>query len=73
MLLSVHTVNVSANVRAEVARARRTQQDVARAAGMSRGRWYARMRSPEDWTVDELRKVAAVLGVPLSALTGEDR
>ena len=41
-------------------------------AGITRGRWYARMNDPKDWTVDELRSIARVLDVPLDALIGED-
>lgn len=63
--------DASANVRAEVARAKLTQQEVALKAGITRGRWYARMRAPQDWTLEELRAVARVLNVPLSTLTGD--
>lgn len=64
---------VSRNVRAEIARAGRTQTSVASAIGVPRHHWQRRIRGVVDWRVGELFQIATVLGVPLSALTGEAR
>lgn len=58
----------SANVRAEVARAGRTQGAVAEEIGMTRSQWDRRMSGAVDWRAFELDRIADVLGVPLERL-----
>lgn len=64
-----NTPNYSANVRAEVARAGRTQQAVAETIGMTRPQWERRMRGAVDWRAFELDRIAEALSVPLERLT----
>jgi hypothetical protein len=59
----------SANVRAEVARAGRTQQAVFDAIGMTRSQWERRMRGDVDWRAIELHRIAEVLDIPVDRLT----
>lgn len=59
----------SANVRAEVARAGRTQGAVAEEIGMTRSQWDRRMSGAVDWRAFELDRIARALGVPLDRLT----
>lgn len=64
--------NIRGNIRAEVARAGRSQCDVAAAAGIPRSTWYLRMREPDGWTVGELQAIAGALNIPLQRLTSEE-
>lgn len=63
-------------IRQACAEAKRHQTDVATAAGLSWPQWMRRMSntptSRSRWTVDEVRRVADVLGVPVGELIGED-
>lgn len=66
--------DVSANVRAEVARARMStigviMQMSTYGAPMSRPKWQRRMDKPEMWSVKELTTLALILGIPLERLT----
>jgi hypothetical protein len=45
---------------------------VQKAAEITEGTWYARMRKPGSWRLAELRRVAAVLGVSVSALVADE-
>lgn len=68
------TIDYSANVRAEVARAGRTTTSVILAMQhMNRPKWMRRMAKPELWSVVELQQIAAVLGIPLERLTKDPR
>jgi predicted transcriptional regulator len=49
-----------------------TQTQLASHVGLSWRQWQARMSGEVDWRLDELRRVARVLDIPLSDLTGED-
>lgn len=62
---------ISANVRAEIARAGRTQRDIAEAIGLTYSQWQRRMSGTVKWRIDELQRIARHLSVPLPALTGE--
>lgn len=63
-------------IRKAVTAADRQQTEVATAAGFSWPQWTRRMSSKPTtrsrWTVDEVRRVADVLGVPLAQLIGDD-
>lgn len=65
------TTFVSANVRAEMARRRITQQQVAEALGLKQGSVSKRLNGRVPWDVNEVSTVADLLGVPVSALIGE--
>lgn len=58
----------SANVRAEVARAGKRQQDVARDVRMSWSQWERRVRGDVDWRAFELEAIARVLHIPVRRL-----
>jgi hypothetical protein len=62
----------SANVRAEIARAGRTQTAVARAVGMTWPTWQRRVSGDVPWKASELEAVAKEVGVPLSTLLGDE-
>jgi transcriptional regulator with XRE-family HTH domain len=60
------------SIRAEMARQGFTQRDLAGLLGMSQPTVSARMTGRKDFTVSEVRRIAAWLGVPLSRLIAED-
>jgi hypothetical protein len=64
---------ISANVRAEIARARTSQRQVQVSLAMSGTRWKRRMSHPDTWTIGELCAVAAELGIPVRQLLAQDR
>ena len=55
-------------IRAGLARKRKTQADLAQHMGMSRTGIYRRLEQNVDFTVTELNKVSDYLGVPLASL-----
>ena len=59
---------VAANIRAEAARRRKTQAQLAEAAGLSQFAISRRMREEFPFTLDEVQAIADFLGVPLSDL-----
>lgn len=59
---------VSGEVRACMARSRRTQGDLAEALGVSQPQVSARLAGRVDWSIDELAAVSTWLDVPLSEL-----
>ncbi len=61
---------VAASVRAEMARRRVTQSDVAKALGMKQTAVSRRLTGQVPFDVNELTAVAAFLGVPVAALLG---
>jgi transcriptional regulator with XRE-family HTH domain len=63
--------DISANIRAELGRQRRHGTKVADAIGMSRSAWRKRMEGIVAWRAEEIQRVAAELGVPVSRLFGE--
>ena len=63
----------AADLRAEIARAGRTQSSVYRALGWTDKRWKRRMDNPDTWTIGELRQVAGQLGIPVRQLLAQDR
>lgn len=62
---------MTATIRAEIARKGTTQTELASTIGMHRSKLSRRMTSG-GWRVDELRDIAAALGVPVSTLLGAD-
>lgn len=62
---------VAAEVRAEMARQRRTQTELAEHLDMSQQAVSRRMTGELAWDVDEITDIADWLGVPLAALMAE--
>ena len=62
--------NVTANIRAELARRGRTQGDLAEALGMHPMTISKRMTGQADWWIGEIPAAADWLGIPLAALFG---
>jgi hypothetical protein len=62
--------NYSANTRAEIARAGRTQASVRNdpRVGLTGPQWTRRMHGDVDWRAHELQAVADVLGVDVARL-----
>ena len=58
--------DVAANVRAEMARQRRRQSDLADHLGMARQNVSRRLLGRRPFDTDELAKVAEFLGVPIT-------
>ena len=65
------TPTVGDNVAAEMKRHRLSQAGLAQHLGISQAAVSSRLRGVTPWRVDELRVVADVLNVPMSALLGE--
>lgn len=65
------TPRVAANVRAEMARRRVSQESLAAALGMSQASVSRRLTNITPFTADELSKVAAHLDLPVAVLWGE--
>jgi hypothetical protein len=63
--------DLSANIRAEIARQRRTYKAVADAAGMDPRQFRRRCREEVEWSGTELIAVAAALDIPLERLARE--
>lgn len=59
---------VTANIRAEIARANLTQTHLAEALGLTQQSVSDRMRGRTPFTVDELLLVAALLNIPVTRL-----
>lgn len=66
MTESVLLSHVAAEVRAEMARQRKTQRDLAAALELSQAQVSDRLREKVAFDVRELEKVANWLGVPVS-------
>lgn len=62
---------IAANVRAEAARKRRTQADLAGLLGITQQAMSRRFHGHTPFTADEMAVIASDLGVPVSALIGE--
>lgn len=58
--------HVSSEIRAELARQRRPQRDIAELLGISVNQVSERVRGDVDWRVTELVQVAELLGVPVT-------
>lgn len=65
--------HVSAEIRAEMARQRLSQLELARRLRWSRAALSRRITGSTGWSLDEVEAVAGVLGVPLPALVGSSR
>ena len=63
--------DVVANVRAELARRRIRQTDVAQRLGVSRQNVAQRLNGSVDFRVGELISIADMLGITISELVGE--
>lgn len=69
----VTNADLSANIRVEIARQRRTYQSVADAAGIDGRAFRARCREEAHWTAVEIIAVAHALGMSVEKLaTGTD-
>ena len=67
----VHTVmqtHVVANIRAELARRGKTQEDLAEALGIARQNISQRLRNRVSFRIEELQAVADFLGIPIADL-----
>lgn len=62
------TAQVAANVRAEIARAGRTQTDVAERLHMTQSALSKRLNGRIPFDINEISAISAELGVPMSAL-----
>lgn len=60
--------HVAANVRAELGRADRTQDDLARELGWTPAFLNRRMKGHVDFTREEAQQIAAALEVPLNVI-----
>lgn len=58
-------------VRAELARARKTQQDAATVLGLSITAVHRRLNGDVEFTASELHRLAGWLGVPAATLLGD--
>lgn len=65
------TEAVSTEVRAHLARNRKTQRDLSEVLGISQPQISARMNGDIAWDVNELAAIADWFGVPVTALIGE--
>ncbi len=65
-----HAERVGANVRAEMARNKRTQATLADSIGMKQQALSRRLSGTTPFTVDELGRVADVLGTSIVQLVG---
>lgn len=70
-MITTPAERVAAEVRAYLARQRKTQGDLAVALGISQQSVSRRMTGAQPFDVDELHRIAAWLGVPVSALLAE--
>lgn len=61
-LTSTFAQAVAGNVRAELARHRISQQELASRIGMAKGAVSARMTGQRQWQLEDLEKVAKVIG-----------
>lgn len=62
---------IGANVRAELARAGRTQSDLAYFLGLAQPNVSRRLRGEVEFSASELLRTAAFLGVPATTLLEE--
>lgn len=61
---------LTGNIRAEIARQRRTYKAVAEAAGMDPRQFRRRCREEADWSAVEVIAVAQALGMSVERLAG---
>lgn len=64
----LYTRTVANTIRAELARRSLTQADLATALGVTQPSVSRRMSGQTPFTVDEVAKAAALLGLPVTAL-----
>jgi len=67
-MASTYSQRVAAEVRAEMARQRRTQTDIGAAIGWSQQFLSRRLTGEQPFGIDEIEALAAELGVPLAKL-----
>ena len=65
---TTHAKSAAANIRAELARRGLTQSDVAPHLGLTRQAVSRRLVGPTPFTLDQLYKIAELVGVPISVL-----
>lgn len=65
-MASSYSERVAAEVRAEMARQRRTQGDIAAALGWSQQFLSRRLTGDQPFALDEIEALASELGVPIS-------
>lgn len=66
-----YTTRVADSVRAELARRKITQTELAEALGMTQPAVSRRMSGAVPFDTEELGRIADLLGVPMSVLFGE--
>lgn len=64
---------IAANVRAELARGKHQQRQVAALLGLSRMAIHRRLTGETSFRIDELSKIADHIGVPLATLLGDEK
>jgi transcriptional regulator with XRE-family HTH domain len=67
-----YALGVTNTIRAEMARRKMSQKDLADALGLSQPAASRRLNGHTEFTVGELLEIAAVLGVAPAVLLGED-
>lgn len=65
--------HVAANVRAELARSGKTQEDIARVLGLTRQSVSLRLLGQVEFRVSEIQLIADYLGVSISTLVGNSK
>jgi len=62
---------IAAEVRAEVARQKKSQREIASMLGVDQAGAWRRLNGEQPWRADELVKLAEALGVPVAQFLGE--
>lgn len=70
-ILPVSDTHVAANIRAEMARQRKTQTEMAPAIGISRMALHRRLTGKAAFKASELAAAAKFLAVPITDLLGD--
>lgn len=70
-MATLHSVTL-ANIRAEMARRRIRQADIAEALGLTGGAISQKLTGTRPLTITELEAIAEKLGVPMTVLVADD-
>lgn len=68
-----HRASIAAEVRAEMARQRKTREDLARILGFTKQAVSLRLTGQQSFRAEELKATADWLGVPISQFTSPVR